>query len=104
MPTASGLRADLDALDQMNSLVSRGVFDLDLALAMTRAIARSTDRLAVWQAQLVAETLQDQNGEAADIAASGPEAAAALLASFGELADELEESGYDRFLPAAAGA
>lgn len=82
--------ADLDALDKMNSLVSRGVFDLDLALAMTRAIARSTDRLAVWQAQLVAETLQDQNGEAADIAASGPEAAAALLASFGELADELE--------------
>jgi hypothetical protein len=50
-------QADLAALRSVAELVREGVFDEPTALAMTRAFARTTDRLAVWQTQLMAEAL-----------------------------------------------
>jgi len=49
--------ADLLALQSVAALVRDGVFDEATALAMTRAFARTTDRLAVWQVQLMAEAM-----------------------------------------------
>jgi len=49
--------ADLLALRSMAALVRDGVFDEPTALGMTRAFARTTDRLAVWQVQLMAEAI-----------------------------------------------
>lgn len=46
--------ADLAALQRVWSLLGDGVAE-ETALAMTRALARTTDRLAVWQTQLLAE-------------------------------------------------
>lgn len=87
--------ADLAALKTVTELVREQDLDEHTALAMTRAFARTTDRLAVWQTQLMAEALAPPETEAAwgekdsravpDMAAA--EAAALRLA---ELADELE--------------
>src|SRR5665647_3759404 len=55
---------DLLALRTMAGLVRDGVFDEPTALAMTRAFARTTDRLAVWQTQLMAEAMGEAMGEA----------------------------------------
>ncbi|MGN6634622.1 MAG: adenylate/guanylate cyclase domain-containing protein [Oryzihumus sp.] len=52
-------QADIQALRAVADLVREGVFDEPTALAMTRAFARTTDRLAVWQTQLMAEALGD---------------------------------------------
>lgn len=49
--------ADLEALARVTRLVRSGVVSEELALGMTRAFARTSDRLAVWQTQLVAESL-----------------------------------------------
>ncbi len=46
--------ADAAALQRVCSLLGAGVAE-ETALAMTRALARTTDRLAVWQTQLLAE-------------------------------------------------
>jgi len=46
--------ADLAALQRVWHLLGDGVNE-ETALAMTRALARTTDRLAVWQTQLIAE-------------------------------------------------
>src|SRR5665811_689928 len=55
---------DLLALRAVAGLVRDGVFDEPTALAMTRAFARTTDRLAVWQTQLMAEAMGEALGEA----------------------------------------
>jgi adenylate cyclase len=60
--------ADLVALQSMAALVREGVFDEPTALGMTRAFARTTDRLAVWQVQLMAEAI----GESLIAEATGP--------------------------------
>lgn len=84
--------ADVQALDRIVSLVRAGVLDDDSALSMTRAMARSADRLAVWQAQLVWELLQERRLR--DVDAGDPlddvplETAAAELTI--QLADEME--------------
>lgn len=46
--------ADVAALRRVQALLADGVAE-ETALAMTRALARTTDRLAVWQTQLIAE-------------------------------------------------
>lgn len=53
--------ADLLALQALTVLVRDGVFDESTALAMTRAFARTTDNLAVWQVQLMAEAISEQS-------------------------------------------
>ena len=90
--------ADVVALRVMAGLVREGVFDQPTALAMTRAFARTTDRLAVWQTQLMAEALGEQqagtvDGEASpDTTRALPDSATAHAAAvkLADIADELE--------------
>ena len=94
--------ADVTALRTVAGLVRRGAFDEPTALAMTRAFARTTDRLAVWQAQLMAETLgelsrttQDTDtGTVVDLdtsrAVPDPATARAAAVKLADIADELE--------------
>jgi adenylate cyclase len=49
--------ADLLALQSVATLVRDGVFDEPTALGMTRAFARTTEGLAVWQVQLIADAM-----------------------------------------------
>lgn len=50
--------ADQQALRTVADLVREGLLDETTALALTRAFARSTDRLAGWQSQLIAEAVE----------------------------------------------
>lgn len=86
--------ADREALRRVVALVEDGRVSEDLALGMTRAFARTADRLAVWQTQLVAESLTSPLSEELDgnDSRSVPEPgvaaeAAGVLAS---LTDEIE--------------
>ena len=56
--------ADLVALQSVARLIRDFDVDEELALAMTRAFARSADRLAVWQTQLLAESVMAPEEEA----------------------------------------
>lgn len=49
--------ADREALRRVSAMIESGEVSEELALGMTRAFARTADRLAVWQTQLVAESL-----------------------------------------------
>jgi adenylate cyclase len=92
--------ADLIALQSLAALVRDGVFDEPTALGMTRAFARTTDRLAVWQVQLMAEAigeLPQQVGSAeVDVAPDttrgmpDPATARAAGAKLADIADDLE--------------
>ncbi len=55
--------ADREALRRVTDMVHRGQVSEELALGMTRAFARTADRLAVWQTQLVAESLTPDDGD-----------------------------------------
>ncbi len=50
--------ADQEALHSVAELVREGVLDEATALSLTRAFARSADRLAGWQTQLIAEAVE----------------------------------------------
>ncbi len=88
--------ADVHALRGVARMVRAELLDEATALAMTRALARSMDRLSIWQATLVAESLagaeltrqgQDADGpRAVPAPETAREAATVLLA----MADELE--------------
>lgn len=84
--------ADVQALDRVVSLVRAGVLDDDSALSLTRAMARSADRLAAWQTQLVWELVQERRQRATEAGQPtrevAPETEAAELTI--QLADEFE--------------
>jgi adenylate cyclase len=92
--------ADLFALQSVAALVREGVFDEPTALGMTRAFARTTDRLAVWQVQLMAEAIGDLRPQVeADEVDAGldltrgmpdPATARAAAAKLADIADDLE--------------
>ena len=95
--------ADLIALQSVAGLVRDGVFDEPTALAMTRAFARTTDRLAVWQTQLMAEAMGElsrttETTEAAEAgddpdttrAVPDPATARAAAVKLADIADDLE--------------
>ena len=92
--------ADLLALQTLAALVRDGVFDEPTALGMTRAFARTTDRLAVWQVQLMAEAmgeLPQQVGSGVletgfDLSRGMPDPATARAAAskLADIADDLE--------------
>ncbi|MGL5864933.1 MAG: adenylate/guanylate cyclase domain-containing protein [Dermatophilaceae bacterium] len=63
--------ADREALERVARLVESGAVSEELALGMTRAFARTADRLAVWQSQLVAETLSSTEPEPDGLAPDG---------------------------------
>jgi len=90
---------DLEALRAVAGLVRDGVFDEPTALAMARALARTTDRLAVWQTQLMAEALGEASlptgigtGVEPDTTRAVPDPATARAAAMklADIADELE--------------
>ncbi|MDN5790328.1 MAG: adenylate/guanylate cyclase domain-containing protein [Micrococcales bacterium] len=88
--------ADRDALRAVAAIVREGLLDEPTALAMTRAFARTTERLAGWQSQLIAEAVEDEWQQAEDPdatetraiprAATANETAARLV----QLADRME--------------
>ena len=92
--------ADLHALQSVAALVRDGVFDEPTALGMTRAFARTTDRLAVWQVQLMAEAIGELPQEVgADQVDAGldmtrgmpdPATARATAAKLADIVDDLE--------------
>ena len=96
--------ADLQALRSVVGLVREGVFDETTALSMIRALGRTTDRLAVWQTQLMAEALGDlpevdartglldADGASSDTSRAVPDPATARAAALRltEIADRLE--------------
>jgi len=97
--------ADLLALQSMAALVRDGVFDEPTALGMTRAFARTTDRLAAWQVQLMAEAIgelthevgttgnPEDGGDAGRDPTRGmpdPVTARAAAAKLADIADDLE--------------
>ena len=87
--------ADLMALKAVARLVREEQLDEETALAMTRAFARTTDRLAVWQTQLMAEALADPElagalDEADGRAVPDLSAAEASALKLAEMADALE--------------
>jgi adenylate cyclase len=92
--------ADLFALQSVAALVREGVFDEPTALGMTRAFARTTDRLAVWQVQLMAEAIGDLRPQVqTDEVDAGldltrgmpdPATARAAAAKLADIADDLE--------------
>lgn len=61
--------ADLEALHAVAQIVREGLLDEATALSLTRAFARSTDRLAGWQSQLIAEAVEAEMSSA--LAAEG---------------------------------
>ncbi|MHB8273149.1 MAG: adenylate/guanylate cyclase domain-containing protein [Dermatophilaceae bacterium] len=91
---------DLTALRAVAELVREGVFDEPTALAMTRAFARTTDRLAVWQTQLMAEALgeltrnAENTGTGVELdttrAVPDPVTARAAAVKLADIADDLE--------------
>jgi adenylate cyclase len=92
---AAFTEADLVALKAVARLVREEQFDEQTALAMTRAFARTTDRLAVWQTQLMAEVLASPELEAAldeadSRAVPDLDAARAAADKLADLADDLE--------------
>ena len=87
--------ADLMALKAVARLVRDQELDEATALAMTRAFARTADRLAVWQTQLMAEALAAPDTEAALDEADAravPDLSAARASALklADMADELE--------------
>ncbi len=82
--SAQYFEADLAAITAVTGLIEQGRLDQDLALAMTRAVARTTDRLTVWQTDLVAESLLTHGAAQAD---GGLDATTAL-----RVAEQLTES------------
>jgi adenylate cyclase len=85
-------QADVDALEVVAGLVRRGDLDEATALQLTRAFARTADRLASWQVQLVAESLEAEREAALDLSAdhSSTATAQATARSLVSMADELE--------------
>lgn len=61
--------ADLEALRRFDALVQDGLLDNPTALALTRAVGRSTDRMAMWSLQLIADMVSgDRGGIDSDVA------------------------------------
>src|SRR5699024_4455324 len=75
--------ADLTALRSVVGMVRQGELDEGTALGLARAMGRTSDRLAVWQTQLVEEALVAR-------AAEQPHSAEETARLVADLADELE--------------
>lgn len=58
--------ADQQALHSVATLVREGMLDEATALSLTRAFARSVDRLAGWETQLIAEAVEAEFTSAPD--------------------------------------
>lgn len=77
---------DLDALRSAIAMTAAHDLDVDTLLGLARALGRTTDRLAMWQAQLVADMLELRH----DAPREGKALAKATAETLAGLADELE--------------
>lgn len=77
---------DLDALRAAMTMTALHDLDADTLLGMARALGRTTDRLAMWQTQLVADMLTQRH----DAPQEGKELAKATAETLAALADDLE--------------
>ena len=77
--------ADLKALKSVAGLVRDGVLDEPTALALTTASARTTDRLALWQTRVMAESMGTAS-KSLDASVTARAAASRLA----DIADDLE--------------
>ena len=82
--------ADADALGVVAGLVQSGVLDDTTALQLTRAFARTTDRLASWQVQLVAEAIEAERAACSEEGLSAAATAQATARRLVSIADDLE--------------
>ncbi len=82
--------ADLRALVRLADLVRGRRLAKPTALAMTRAVARTTDRLGSWQVNLLAEDLSRDLEELGDAPFPDPRTAARVAAQVVDLVDDLE--------------
>lgn len=82
--------ADLFALRTVAAIVREGELDEATALSLTRAFARTADRLAAWQVQLVAEALAPEPEEQGPLTSPGVATARATARALVDMADELE--------------
>jgi adenylate cyclase len=85
--------ADQQALATVAGLVRDGLLDEPTALAMTRAFARSADRLAGWQSQLIAEAVEAEATLRIEAEHGAP------AASGGESGESGESGGESRSVP-----
>lgn len=90
--------ADVDALRLVSTLVREGVLDEPTALALTRAIGRSVDRLASWQVQLLGESYADS----AEAAGDSGETSAQTVAGAAQQVSALSPTIADAFEPLIA--
>lgn len=86
---------DQEALTSLASLVREGVVDEPTALSLARAFARSADRLAGWQSQLIAEAVEEETRARAERSAGALpegslETATETARRIAELTDRLE--------------
>ncbi len=86
--------ADLSALRTVAAIVRDGDLDESTALALTRAFARTADRLAAWQVQLVAEAVAAEHGVEQELVLptthSGLATARGTTQALVDMADQLE--------------
>ncbi|HKG51981.1 MAG TPA: adenylate/guanylate cyclase domain-containing protein [Actinomycetales bacterium] len=84
--------ADVQALNVVTGLVRDGLIDETTAMAMTRAVGRTADRLATWQVQLLAEYVasESEGDEAGPTAAPDAETARRTAELFARIGDDLE--------------
>jgi adenylate cyclase len=99
--------ADRQALATVAGIVREGLLDEPTALAMTRAFARSADRLAGWQSQLIAEAveaeatlrIEAEHGAPAELGGSADGADSAGDGPEGTESPESAESPESRSVP-----
>lgn len=79
-------QTDLDALRAASMMTAGQDLDLETLLGLARALGRTTDRLAMWTTQLVADMVAQRS----DAPSDGKELARATAEELVDLADDLE--------------
>ncbi|WP_144694626.1 adenylate/guanylate cyclase domain-containing protein [Dermacoccus nishinomiyaensis] len=77
---------DLDALRAVSAMTAAHDLDVDTLLGLARALGRTTDRLAMWQVQLVVDMLAQRDGGPR----GGKPLARAAAEEMASLVDDLE--------------
>ena len=91
---------DLRALRAAMSVTATHDLDVDTLLGLARALGRTTDRLAMWQTQLVADMISQRQ----DAPPEGKELAKATARTMADLADDLARRLHPDLAPSARAA
>ncbi len=93
--------ADLEALTTIVRMVRTGYLDEQTALAMTKAVARSADRLAAWQTSIVQEMLTERRTGTDIVEPTIAREATQLLVALADQLEPLMVYAWRRHLAAA---